>query len=1739
MKSSYSSISGKLATIAAVWGLAQPLAAHPGHSEPQRALFNETETEAAAISEEGEMQNLPESFNFTVEHAGKTHELCLHKRSVRAADFRIVVQNGSGEDIEVPCGPVRTYSGFLADDPGSRIAASVKADGLSATIRCSNGRCFKVIPPTEPGGSYTTADFELDPTQEGLTPAQLDSAARALSEPIAFAESSQQIQPAALTSGRKESADLRRVTPGFAVPNTVSVKQAKIGFQLSNNAFNRFSAANDTARREKAIQAVEDFVNDSLNLVYISDILVEHVIGTIRIDEVRGTGGQDFDSGTRGTLLSRFRNFWNGFDAANQPAKHDLAYLLVNHDIEVFGLAFVGTVGGSARYGMGRFTGGESFSGVARHEISHIWAMGHGNGCGLEVLPGGGLFSVGMCTGDGRKSNSNESGIARGHRNSRGNGVLDDIGAFPTPQEPYCPLDRFSTVVGGARIRLDVLRNDFDANNDGIRIVEIRTASQQNLNITNDGNTSLGGTVSISAGTGPGGRDQINYTPPSELTGIANVDHFLYIVEDETGLRQSGNVRVTLGDNIQPEPVSPCLFLADSIEQFSTEANPNGIWSYGFFESGSSAFQLSDSLGGDDPAIIGGDGSTWDGVDSARVGQFAQLPGASTDAVRRWRSNYTGKAVVEYTVAKLDIPLTEPGISFNAGETARIALNGTTLWQSNVAVGDIFSGRLEVDLDLLDTIDAINSSGGDAETDGLYFHLRIVPDYHANLDDDLLFHFTFDTGSNEPEVRRSRATDVSGNNRHATVENIDGGSHYQPAQIQNGLKTDGSDQSMRLDDSGLGNGSDAITMSIWFNADGIGANDGIMTSDGNYFGLTFRGAIDTNPLEFRAQSSSIIAPLTNKDDMIGRWIHVVGTWERGQHQRIYVDGELANERTTSIPTVNIAGITEWRIGRDRAIGGRGFNGLTDDAAVWTRALTPEEVRALHAKGRTAQGFANRASHTETIPVSPVADGSSSVTLAAWVQPDALGANDGIVTVNGDSSYFALLSKGTEGNPPEFRGNNDSNFGSAFTIGERQHLAATWTSGEESILYLNGQEIARKAANNGPVNFDRWQLGQDRSIDNRFWDGEIGEVLISGREFSAAEIRQLFLKRPIGWNAQAGFITHISEIGSFSDSPELRDAADIHTLTGGGTGFGSTDNLAFASRTATTADVDFGARVLYTAGTGNSRSGIMVRRGLGANAPFAALYRDSVGVIRWSSRSATGASVQTSLSTTGSAEETPFFRIVRSGSGYDLQVSTDGASYTTLTNVTVPGSGEEHVGIFHFSGSNSSRSAAQFSDLIFDPGSLDSDMDGLVDSAEILFFGDLTSSSGGPDEDFDNDGISDRDELNSATNPTLADTDGDGLNDGDELLVHNTNPLVQDTDGDGLLDGEEIFTTRSNPTLADSDGDGLNDRLEVQAGSNPLDVNSLPIVAAPSQLRGYWEFERPASGTPGGIAEDTTGNNDGFWRDSLGNDTSGLSYEGGRIGDSARMPGGENRAFFLRRDPIAGSEDVTIMGWFRLREDETDYSGIMTLRRTDNSEPWGMNINVNQMDFRAKGTGYRSENIIFAQLGWIHAAMTLDKEGSNTVLSMYVNGRLIRQENVANLTYNTDASLRWEFGDDNGGRFRVLGGNIDEFAMFNTALTPAQIAVVHAAGNEGIGLGALVSVRPPEQIDFVMSGNSSSVRFDAQDGVTYQVLGTDDLTLPISSWQTVSTINGNGSAVNVPINRNTYGDEHFFVVRVAP
>ena len=136
--------------------------------------------------------------------------------------------------------------------------------------------------------------------------------------------------------------------------------------------------------------------------------------------------------------------------------------------------------------------------------------------------------------------------------------------------------------------------------------------------------------------------------------------------------------------------------------------------------------------------------------------------------------------------------------------------------------------------------------------------------------------------------------------------------------------------------------------------------------------------------------------------------------------------------------------------------------------------------------------------------------------------------------------------------------------------------------------------------------------------------------------------------------------------------------------------------------------------------------------------------------------------------------------------------------------------------------------------------VDSDLDGLTDSWELIYFPDLSASGLG---DPDGDGLNNQTEFTRRTNPTATDSDADGLGDavetdtGTYVSAANTGtkPTVPDTDGDGLNDGAETNTgtfvsamnAGTNPHAVDSDSDKFMDGEEVRRGFNPTAAPSHP------------------------------------------------------------------------------------------------------------------------------------------------------------------------------------------------------------------------------------------------------------------------------------------------------------------------
>jgi len=129
----------------------------------------------------------------------------------------------------------------------------------------------------------------------------------------------------------------------------------------------------------------------------------------------------------------------------------------------------------------------------------------------------------------------------------------------------------------------------------------------------------------------------------------------------------------------------------------------------------------------------------------------------------------------------------------------------------------------------------------------------------------------------------------------------------------------------------------------------------------------------------------------------------------------------------------------------------------------------------------------------------------------------------------------------------------------------------------------------------------------------------------------------------------------------------------------------------------------------------------------------------------------------------------------------------------------------------------SKSSEDFTDIVIQETTKDSDDDGVSDSVEE------TNGTDPLKADSDGDGVNDGVEKTDGTDPLKADSDNDGVDDGDEK-ANGSDPLKTDSDSDGVDDGDEK-ANGTDPLKADSDDDGISDSAEKTDGTNPLKSDS--------------------------------------------------------------------------------------------------------------------------------------------------------------------------------------------------------------------------------------------------------------------------------------------------------------------------
>jgi len=294
-------------------------------------------------------------------------------------------------------------------------------------------------------------------------------------------------------------------------------------------------------------------------------------------------------------------------------------------------------------------------------------------------------------------------------------------------------------------------------------------------------------------------------------------------------------------------------------------------------------------------------------------------------------------------------------------------------------------------------------------------------------------------------------------------------------------------------------------------------------------------------------------------------------------------------------------------------------------------------------------------------------------------------------------------------------------------------------------------------------------------------------------------------------------------------------------------------------------------------------------------------------------------------------------------------------------------------------------------------------------------------------------------------------------------------------------------SQGNSTISASSGSVM--------GSTVLMVSQPQCALPPPGLVGWW--------TGDGNTVDIAGNNSGTLQ-------SGATYGAGEVAQAFTFGG--NGASVLVNSPVYSPAAGTVMFWFMPSGTGAitgSYAGGQN-RAPGFSIDSGGNLNWEFGNLSAQSVGQVSPN------QWYHAAMTYSNSNSGVNVSVYLNGALVASAIAsANTAWNPQLAI----GAYLNAQPLSFTGSLDEFSIFNEALSSQQIQQVYNAFSAGM-------CKPTLQTITVSPANASlapglSLQFDAVG--SYSDNTTHDLTTS-AGWSTadstVATINASGLATAI-------------------
>ncbi len=495
--------------------------------------------------------NLPETVVIPVSYSGETLSLNLEKNSVFGAHTKCLIDDGTGKLVEVPMTTERSYLGTVSEHEAYTVSAVLTDQGLIANIYRPNQSTIEIAPSGLDNGKHivkeVSSSYECGTNCKTGEHGKSDFSNMLLDHKGVEVEKPQPSNEA-IYSGMHthRTIAMPNSTATLRPSRRMEVLEFEIGVEIGSRSF-----LSNTAYKGNlsTAQASAQSIIGNLNSRFSRATGVRFKLGTVIIrtsantdplrNSVTSTGGANNSTES----LRAFGDYWN-----NNPGvvgnTHDLAVYHVAS--RPSGLAWLNGVGNTRnRYATMGGNGPTSWaSGTAAHEVGHLFGLRHvnrndffyearprnnsgvnttgGRNSFISIMDGRGEHNIG------RMATTEAQTVINGLNSKRSVATrINNAGNI----NPFGVYDEFDISTSQSSIVIDVVKNDYDANND---VLDVRLLDRKSFK---------GGNITLSRGTGPGGRNELRYTPPS--SNFSGRDFFHYTVFDTGGKTDFGAVYIT------------------------------------------------------------------------------------------------------------------------------------------------------------------------------------------------------------------------------------------------------------------------------------------------------------------------------------------------------------------------------------------------------------------------------------------------------------------------------------------------------------------------------------------------------------------------------------------------------------------------------------------------------------------------------------------------------------------------------------------------------------------------------------------------------------------------------------------------------------------------------------------------------------------------------------------------------------------------------------------------------------------------------------------------------------------------------------------------------------------------------------------------------------------------------------------------------------------------------------------